>query len=141
MNGLGVPYENFFGSLKEAPCDQLNGVSVRHALQTLGTDWGRHHMGQDFWTGLWRNKVEDFRSCGQEKIVVDDARFVNEFHLIKSMGGYIIKIERPEVEEMNHASEQDYKDWTPDGLLVNSTDTNGFMEAIHLMLSRLREHG
>ncbi len=42
------------GSLKAKPCSLLAGKTPRHAMQTLGTEWGRNCIGDGFWINLWR---------------------------------------------------------------------------------------
>ena len=38
--------------LKNAPIAELGGVSARQMMQTLGTEWGRVCMGDDWWIRL-----------------------------------------------------------------------------------------
>ena len=35
------------GDLKEAPTPLFEGRTPRHAMQTLGTEWGRDRIGRD----------------------------------------------------------------------------------------------
>lgn len=88
---LGVPREILDGSRedKEKPLDCLGGRTARHAMQTLGTEWGRNCMRDDFWVYLWLRKVEHF-----PRIVADDVRFPNESDTIRKLGGKVIRIER-----------------------------------------------
>jgi hypothetical protein len=89
------------GSLKETVHPVL-GQTPRHAMQTLGTEWGRNCMGQDFWVKLAR---ESILSAGDD-VVIDDVRFQNEVDLIRSLGGKVIQI-KPKVitHRPTHASE------------------------------------
>ena len=80
--------------LKEEPLDCLQGKSVRFAMQTLGTEWGRNIIGPDFWTHIGIKRAYKSRS---EVVVFDDARFPNEADAITQSGGRIFNIERPEV--------------------------------------------
>ena len=68
------PHQWFRACLKESPCDALNGHSVRHAMQTLGTEWGRAHMGDDFWVEIARRRIANITG----HVVIDDVRFANE---------------------------------------------------------------
>jgi len=45
-------------------------------LQLLGTEWGRKKYGANVWVNILRRKVE---KAPQDKIIIDDARFENEF--------------------------------------------------------------
>lgn len=85
-----VIYEMLEGRLKESPCKTFGGQTPRHAMQTLGTEWGRDLMGKDFWVTMLKNKAQHY-DC----VVVTDVRFPNEVHAIEEMGGMIIRIVRP----------------------------------------------
>lgn len=67
--------------------------TVRHVLQTLGTDWGRRMIGQDLWVDVWRGKVK--RLMIDYHVVVDDVRFVNEADMVMEMGGLMLRVVRP----------------------------------------------
>ncbi len=87
------------GDLKEVPCFFLNGKTPRHAMQTLGTEWGRDSIGQSFWINRWGDKVQQHKN-----VVVDDVRFDNEAKAIKERGGEVLHIVRGE-RSSDHASE------------------------------------
>ena len=61
------------GDWKEDPCPALYGQSCRHALQTLGTEWGREMVHKNLWTGLLMARIAE---C--PLVVVDDVRMDNE---------------------------------------------------------------
>lgn len=82
-------YDRIEGDLKEKGDDFLGGASPRFAMQTLGTEWGRHLMGQDFWIDAAEAKIKASKS---QYIVVDDCRFTNEAHTIRRLGGEVIQI-------------------------------------------------
>jgi hypothetical protein len=100
---------------KSAEIPQL-GVTVRHLLQTLGTEWGRNCVTPDVWLKCWK------ASATQHLLVVaDDVRFPNEAQLIKSMGGQIWRIERPGlIDTTGHVSEGGLRDWVFDRVIVNN---------------------
>lgn len=77
------------GDLKEVPHSALLGKTPRHAMQTLGTEWGRNCIGDTFWVNLMRYRLEQGRG---ERTVIEDVRFQNEADMIRSMGGKIIRI-------------------------------------------------
>lgn len=85
---------------KEATPDILCGKTVRYALQTLGTEWGRQLIGQDIWA---RSAMEYAQH--RLPVVFDDVRFENEAQAIIDAGGEIWQIVRPGLEAMDHASE------------------------------------
>ena len=77
------------------------GVSVRHMLQTLGTEWGRACIHPEIWLRCWRKRMDKY-----DAVVVDDVRFSNEADLVKLLGGELWRIDRPDVpREHGHASE------------------------------------
>jgi hypothetical protein len=80
------------GDLKEEPCPYLNGCTPRHAMQTLGTEWGRVCMGQNFWINAWARKVDSIA----EPVVTDDCRFNNEAETVRAIGGDVVKL-KPKV--------------------------------------------
>lgn len=77
------------------------GPEIRRLLQRLGTEAGR----QTLWDSIWIDAA--LTGFGpDDKIVVSDARFFNEFDAIRERGGEIWRIERPGVGPANgHASE------------------------------------
>jgi hypothetical protein len=82
---LGMTDAMIEGSLKEAPVDWLGGKTPRHAMQTLGTEWGRKCMGDDFWVDMWERRVTGH-------VIVDDCRFANEAARVRRMGGRVIRL-------------------------------------------------
>ena len=91
------------------------GVSVRHMLQTLGTEYGRQCLHPDVWLTCWRKKAERFNS-----VVADDVRFVNEANLIKSLGGQMWLVRRTGVQRItSHSSEGGLDDWSFDHVIDN----------------------
>lgn len=84
---IGLDERHIEGALKETPMEELCDHTPRYAMQTLGTEWGRKCMGDDFWVNLWRDNA-----CRHTRVVVDDCRFPNEARAVKAMGGVILEI-------------------------------------------------
>lgn len=106
LRGLGLNDEHLEGGLKERPCDLLAGRSPRHAMQTLGTEWGRMLMGTDFWADMWSQAASQVLKEGG-KVVVDDCRFPNEMEAIRKLNGLSIGILREGLEPVaEHISEK-----------------------------------
>ncbi|MGA1730832.1 MAG: hypothetical protein ACO4B5_11450 [Steroidobacteraceae bacterium] len=146
----------FAGPLKEAGCDILFhfgvpgaearrllyidkhevipqlGVTGRHFLQTLGTDWGRNLINKSIWVDAWRRRYESATAeDGVSVVVVDDVRFPAEAQLIKDLGGQLWWISRPVLEPteaVHHESEGQLVD-SPliDRVIANS----GTLEQLH----------
>jgi hypothetical protein len=77
------------------------GVSVRHMLQTLGTEWGRQCIHPEIWVRCWKGRADRF-----DAVVADDVRFPNEAKMIKLLGGEMWRIDRPSAANtFDHASE------------------------------------
>lgn len=91
------------------------GVSVRHMLQTLGTEYGRQCLHPDVWLICWRKKAERFGS-----VVADDVRFTNEADLIRRMGGELWLVRRAGVQRAtSHSSEGGLDDYCFDHVIDN----------------------
>lgn len=110
-----------FGDKKEAPLAALDGKTGRHAMQTLGTEWGRKCMGEDFWVNITMRKAETIRFDTRRPVVIDDVRFPNEFEAIQAAGGHMLFVDRPDAGQdvTGHASEG-----ALDGLLFDAVITN-----------------
>ncbi len=75
------------GSLKETTMDTLAGKDPRYAMQTLGSEWGRKLMGEDFWVETAISRMKKF-----DRVVVTDVRFPNEAEAIEKLGGIIVGV-------------------------------------------------
>lgn len=89
---IGMTDDMIEGALKEKPQALLQGNTPRHAMQTLGTEWGRDCMGKNFWVDLWtRRAIEAFNEG--KGVVADDCRFANEADAVKDLGGIILRLD------------------------------------------------
>jgi hypothetical protein len=134
LRAVGLTDDEIEGHLKEKPCAILCGNTPRHAMITLGTEWGRECIGSNFWTGLWTRKVERYLDEGHD-IVVDDCRFQNEVEAIEALGGHVIKVIRPcnDLPAINHVSEA--------GVEAHmSLFNDGPVEILHHRLAGLMHH-
>lgn len=94
--------DHLYGHLKEV-VDPFYEFSPRHAMQTLGTEWGRQTLREDIWTRI----AEDFLKKNKD-VVIPDVRFDNEAEFILNNGGILIHLIRPNQETIglsDHASE------------------------------------
>lgn len=113
---IGLTDSQIEGERKEEPAAMLSGRTPRHAMQTLGTEWGRKCMGDDFWVNLWLSRVNAILAF-DGRVVVDDLRFPNEAEAVRSLGGIIIKLEGRGGIAGTHASEAGCGTW--DGIVEN----------------------
>ena len=105
MRCLGLSDREIEGDLKQQPHQLLCGKSPRHAMQTIGTEWGRDMIGQNLWVNVAMASAWQVMEQGG-RVVIDDCRFPNEAAAIKAAGGVILRIQRPGVGPLNaHPSE------------------------------------
>lgn len=113
------------GDLKEVPQAVLGGKTPRHAMQTLGTEWGRDHIGAGFWVGLAVARAHLILARGG-RVVIDDVRFANEVEAIRAAGAAAgIEAELWALQGRGgragaHVSEADPVQFDPDAILDNS---------------------
>lgn len=110
---FGFTDEQLTGDLKEV-VDPYWKTTPRELLQKMGTDALRDVIDPDIWIKSAFKKIQD---RGYQKVVIPDVRFPNEAAWVKSQGGMVCLVNRPEVETnqfSTHASETSmdgYKDW------------------------------
>lgn len=106
LYAIGLNEREIEGDKKELPCKILGGKTPRFAMQTLGTEWGRKIMGEDFWVNIWERRCQEYISMPGQCIVADDCRFPNEVAAIRKLGGVIVRMDRPGRKSMSrHESE------------------------------------
>lgn len=133
---MGVSMEKWQDRVwKETPHPALGGKSPRYAAQTLGTEWGRDQMGNDFWVNSCIAKVyaEELQF-----VAITDVRFDNEAQRVRDTGGYVIQILRPEggeIKETNHASEAGVRD----GLIDYKVENAGSIQDLAIELDKLMQ--
>jgi len=119
------------GDLKEVVIPEL-GVTGRHLMVTLGTEWGRDQVRPDLWVHLVCQAVTRWRSLGRN-VVIDDLRFVNEFEMVQALGGEPVRVVRPGViKPSGHHSEG-----ALDGHCMRSIHNRGTIDDLHLDVDRL----
>lgn len=104
------------GHLKEVPAPWLNGRTPRHAMQYLGTSWGRELIDENLWVDTERDHLPK-----SGRFVCDDCRFPNEAAMIRSVGGKIVQVVRPSgflIASAGHESEAHALE--PDYMLINT---------------------
>lgn len=112
------------GDLKEIPSPYLSGQTPRHAMQTLGTTWGRLCMDERFWVDILLR-----RAALEPQVVITDVRFPNEANALADKA-HLIRIVRPDAEQNNsHVSETLVETLTVDEEIVNDcTSAEAFVE-------------
>lgn len=99
LHVLGIPMEDFQDkSKRNEPHPALYGKSIQHAMNTLGTKWGREMIHEDLWALKALEKTEDPLQ-ENEVYVADNVRFPNEYNAIVDRGGFNIAIFNPLVKD------------------------------------------
>lgn len=107
--------------LKETPLAILGGKTPRHAMQTLGTEWGRNCITENLWVGITIAKAKALMSQGRN-VVIDDMRFLNEAEAVRAAGGTIIRVSRPTAQITSaHASEGELNSYHADWVIPNDS--------------------
>lgn len=95
------------GGLKEVPAPPLNGATPRHAMVTLGTEWGRELIDENIWADLTKRHIQSNPDLAGKLVLVTDVRFPNEAEVIAELGGLLIRVNRPDLcPDRTHASER-----------------------------------
>ena len=96
------------------------GYSPRELLQTLGTEWGRQTLHQNFWVDILEHKLNDLTDQACEGVVITDVRFENEADMIRRQGGIIVHVSRSDAPIVaEHVSETGVRRQASDCLLEN----------------------
>lgn len=118
---------------KEVKLDGI-GCSTRHLLQTLGTEWGRTCVHPEVWLQCWQVTASRYLQSSTS-VVVDDVRFPNEADLIRSLGGELWYIERPQtVLHTEHVSEGSLNTYTFDRHLQNDRTLSDLTSTVEALL-------
>jgi hypothetical protein len=119
---------------KSEPCDGLCGKTLREALQTLGTEWGRGMIGDTIWLNAMSRRIDEKREKGSVGVVIDDLRFANEYRLLRDIGATIVRVERKDtlIPTLNggHASEMDWMNFTADAVVRNDGSVEELTELV-----------
>lgn len=70
-------------------------ITPRHALQTLGTEWGRA-LHPDLWVRYAMRRAHGIIDRGEAAgVVLTDLRFPNEVDCVRAAGGVVVRVKRP----------------------------------------------
>jgi hypothetical protein len=142
--------ENALSLMAEYPLTKF--LTPRHALQQLGTEWGRAcypnvwvdyalrvaarlakgGYAYDAWRGLFPVSVVEGVMYPKTDVVISDVRFKNEVDAIKAAGGQVWRIERPALQPLpgqgsQHVSETE-QDEIPDDSFSAIIENTGTLE-------------
>lgn len=132
----GFTNEQVYGDLKEV-IDEFWNETPRQVLQTAGTNALRNHHRQDIWVMATKRKLIKEPNTNW---VISDVRFINEAEMIKSLGGFVIRVDanfpgQQHIKTGNHASEigmLSYENW--DWILQNNSTIKDYYKNIDEMI-------
>lgn len=95
-----------------------SGYTPRYLMQTLGTDWGRKLVDPNIWIDRARRSTHALILRGIP-VVISDIRFPNEYDMIKSLGGVVMRVTRYEkklcpIEEITAVAEHESESYKID---------------------------
>lgn len=116
---MGLTHEQVDGTLKETPCSLLRDKTPRWFMQWFGTDVIRDQIDKDFWVNAWKLRVQ--AAPVGTPIVADDVRFPNEVETIFKLGGYLVRVSRPDntLNVGKHESEAHIDSFICDAHIIN----------------------
>lgn len=113
---MGAPDASLYGNddQKMVPIPELGGVTGRHLMVTIATEWGRNMVHPDIWVMVIEQELKELEKSYKDTpakvfVIIDDLRFQNEYDFLKSKGAMILGVERGELPgkmEDQHISEQ-----------------------------------
>jgi hypothetical protein len=115
------------------------GKSPRQMMQTLGTEWGRVSVNQDLWLILAGKKVAEYKEAGYN-VVITDVRFENEAEWLRSQGGVLVHVIRPNAGTTphGHASEAGVKQEAKDFLIYNTGTLEDLRDKVEYVVSTVK---
>ncbi|WP_411508225.1 hypothetical protein [Brucella anthropi] len=141
---FGLSDEQLEGTLKNTPAAVLGGKTPRHAMQTLGTEWGRGLIHPDLWTRHWAARAQQHVADGFS-VVEEGTRFPNEVKAIHELGGYVVYVDRPaELRGVSseHVSEMGNMQELADFTLYNGGSFDDLYENIDVLMRQIgKKHG
>lgn len=69
-------------------------ISIRYLMESLGTGWGRNMLREDLWLVVANRFLNEYRDK-TNIVVISDIRFQNEMDFVRSNGGVMIHVCRP----------------------------------------------
>jgi dephospho-CoA kinase len=131
---VGLKDENFQHPTKEVVLPEF-GKSPRQMMQTLGTDWARELVHQDFWLILAGKKIEELKAQGVN-VALTDVRFENEAAFVRNSGGVIWHVKRPGIGAVNaHKSEAGVEFVDGDVIIDNSGSLQALYDNIDIFVT------
>lgn len=131
--GFNLSTECIEGDLKDKPLCELNGLSPRLLMQTLGTDWGRE-LDPDIWIYTLMSSIDNIK---EDIVIIPDVRFLNEAKFVRN-SGMLVHINRDDTPEVNkHVSEEGFKIENEDYVINNIGTMEDFNNMFNLFWNKV----
>jgi len=125
------------GDRKEEVIPEL-GVTGRHLMQTLGSEWGRDHVRPDLWAVVTLEEAQRVMEDEGRSVVIDDCRFPNEAEATWERGGVVVRIVRPSAGSADsHRSEQRHTGIDADYTIRNEGSIEDFRSRVSVLPNQL----
>lgn len=135
---------------KNTGIKDLNNITPRTILQSLGTEWGRNMLHNDIWVNALMSKHKctscdmlvpfedgiahvEWDTCVMPNWIITDTRFPNEAKAVTDKGGINIRLTRNSNNPATHESETSLDNYSFDYVINND---NG---DIPELIERIRE--
>jgi len=113
-------------------------ADVRLYLQNLGMAL-RANVDREIWLNLVFTQIMAQRSAGNA-VVITDVRMLNEVSMIKSLDGWLCRVDREGVADDDpHVSENEWKTVRPNLVFTNDYGLAGVIKAAGDIAGRLKE--
>lgn len=110
-------------------------TDYRSVLQRVGVS-ARDVFGEDFWVQQLTPMIRYCIEQGQS-VAITDVRFANEAQAIKTLGGRLVRVTRPNVGPVNaHVSESEHETFDFDHVIANSGSRTDLGQALTEMLKQ-----
>ncbi len=132
---FGWGEDQISGSLKE-DVDPYWGFSPRFAMEEFGTGIGRV-FDKQLWIKSLNLRVQRiWANDDMARVCLTDVRFPNEAEYVKSLGGIVIRVDRPglAIPPISRITERSMDDWAFDARLVNDGSVDDLFEKVDTML-------
>lgn len=134
------PYDPETGEWDKEVVIEPYGVTLRHMLQTLGTDWGRVQIHEDIWihkARRWFEQVQKDKDV--EHVIFTDIRFPNEAAFVRGLGGVLVEVVRSsKAGKDKHSSEnQHISNEHVSMRIYNDSSLKDYKKNIHRALKKM----
>lgn len=126
LSDMGISWSGLHDPKRKEEIIPELGVSYRHLMVTLGTEWGRDLINRELWLQPVRHVCE---TLPQDMVlVITDVRMPNEAKLIEDLGGEVWEVYRPGA---NYSTEHVSESGLPVGCVRRTLRNWGSLEDLN----------